>query len=88
LLIVTDSIHNSATDYQNVVFPREIRVWRDNLMMRCGRGLCGFVLGNAAVLSVPSVFIPGETNYLLTPPHPEFRRTKIGKPQLALDLQG
>jgi RES domain-containing protein len=81
LLIVTDSIHDSATDYQNDVFAREIRVWRNNLMLRCGRGLSGFVLGNAAVLGVPGVVIPGETNYLLAPPHPEFRRTKISKPQ-------
>ncbi|OFW13299.1 MAG: hypothetical protein A3H27_12255 [Acidobacteria bacterium RIFCSPLOWO2_02_FULL_59_13] len=34
-----------------------------------------------AVLAVPSVVIPAETNYLLNPTHSDFRRIKIGKPQ-------
>ena len=34
----------------------------------------------SAVLAVPSVVIPAETNYLLNPLHPEFRRIRIGKP--------
>ena len=37
--------------------------------------------GTAAVLAVPSAVIPVETNYLLNPQHPDFRRIKIGKPQ-------
>lgn len=36
---------------------------------------------SAAVLAVPSAIIPAETNYLLNPLHPDFRRIKIGKPQ-------
>lgn len=36
---------------------------------------------SAAVLAVPSAVIPAETNYLLNPLHPEFRRIKIGRPQ-------
>jgi RES domain-containing protein len=36
---------------------------------------------SAAVLAVPSAVIAVETNYLLNPLHPEFRRIKIGKPQ-------
>lgn len=36
---------------------------------------------SAAVLAVPSAVIPVETNYLLNPLHPDFRRIKIGKPQ-------
>lgn len=36
---------------------------------------------SAAVLAVPSAVIPAETNYLLNPLHPDFRRIKIGKPQ-------
>lgn len=36
---------------------------------------------NAAVLAVPSAVVPAETNYLLNPLHPDFRRIKIGKPQ-------
>lgn len=35
----------------------------------------------SAVLAVPSAVIPAETNYLLNPLHPDFRRIKIGKPQ-------
>lgn len=37
--------------------------------------------GNAAVLAVPSAVIAAETNYLLNPLHPDFRRIKIGKPR-------
>lgn len=36
---------------------------------------------SAAVLAVPSAIIPAETNYLLNPRHPDFRRIRIGKPQ-------
>jgi len=36
---------------------------------------------SAAVLAVPSAIIPAETNYLLNPLHPDFRRIKIGQPQ-------
>jgi RES domain-containing protein len=35
----------------------------------------------AAVLAVPSAVIPEETNYLLNPLHPDFKRVKIGKPR-------
>lgn len=37
--------------------------------------------GGSAVLAVPSAVIPAETNYLLNPLHPDFRRIKIGKPR-------
>jgi RES domain-containing protein len=33
----------------------------------------------SAVLAVPSAVIPAETNFLLNPLHPEFRRIRIGK---------
>jgi RES domain-containing protein len=33
-----------------------------------------------AVLAVPSAVIPAETNFLLNPLHPDFRRIRIGKP--------
>ncbi len=36
---------------------------------------------SAAVLAVPSVVIPAESNYLLNPVHAEFRRIRIGKPK-------
>lgn len=35
----------------------------------------------SAVLAVPSVVIPAETNYLLNPLHRGFRRIRIGRPQ-------
>jgi RES domain-containing protein len=35
---------------------------------------------NAPVLAVPSVIVPRETNYLLNPLHPAFKRIDIGKP--------
>jgi RES domain-containing protein len=34
-----------------------------------------------AVLTVPSVVIPAETNYLLNPAHPAFGRIRIGDPE-------
>ena len=35
---------------------------------------------SAAVLMVPSAIVPAESNYLLNPLHPDFRRIKVGKP--------
>ena len=35
----------------------------------------------SAVLELPSVIIPGESNYLFNPAHPGFRRVSIGKPE-------
>jgi len=37
--------------------------------------------GESAVLAVPTVLIPSETNYLLNPMHPDFKKISIGKPQ-------
>lgn len=34
----------------------------------------------SAVLAVPSVLVPTETNYLLNPAHPDFKRLTIGAP--------
>jgi RES domain-containing protein len=39
------------------------------------------VSGNEAILSIPSVVIEPERNYLLNPEHPDFRRIEIGSPQ-------
>jgi RES domain-containing protein len=36
---------------------------------------------SAAVLAVPSAVIPAESNYLLNPLHPDFRRIRVSKPQ-------
>ncbi|MFM9969536.1 MAG: RES family NAD+ phosphorylase [Burkholderiales bacterium] len=38
-------------------------------------------LKTSAVLAVPSVLIPDQTNYLLNPRHPEFAKIEIGKPK-------
>lgn len=35
---------------------------------------------STAVLAVPSVIVPAESNYLLNPAHADFKRIKIGKP--------
>ena len=36
--------------------------------------------GNSAVLQVPSVLVPGESNFLLNPGHQDFAKVRIGKP--------
>lgn len=35
---------------------------------------------SVAVLAVPSAIVPAESNYLLNPLHPDFKRIKLGKP--------
>jgi RES domain-containing protein len=35
----------------------------------------------SAVLQLPSVIIPDETNYLLNPAHPDFKRISIARPE-------
>ena len=35
----------------------------------------------SAVLEMPSIIIPSESNYLLNPLHPQFGRISIGKPE-------
>jgi RES domain-containing protein len=35
---------------------------------------------SSAVLSVPSVLVPNESNFLINPRHPDFSRLTIGKP--------
>lgn len=37
--------------------------------------------GKTAVLSVPSVMVPEERNYLFNPAHPAFARVKRGRPK-------
>ena len=37
--------------------------------------------GRSAVLRVPSVIVPGESNYLLNPAHPKFKKIVIAKPE-------
>lgn len=42
----------------------------------------------SAVLRVPSVIVPRESNFLLNPSHPDFRRVRIGTPEpFGLDLR-
>lgn len=56
--------------------------WREEMPARATR-----LLGDAwarssrtAILAVPSVIIPEETNYVLNPAHPDFKKITIGKP--------
>ena len=44
------------------------------------RGDLWVASGGSAVLRVPSVIVPGESNYLLNPGHADFRRLRIGAP--------
>jgi RES domain-containing protein len=37
--------------------------------------------GTTAVLSVPSVIVPSERNYLLNPAHPDFARIRFSPPR-------
>jgi RES domain-containing protein len=37
--------------------------------------------GDSAVLRVPSVLVPGESNFLLNPRHPDFGKIGISRPQ-------
>ena len=37
--------------------------------------------GLSVVLKVPSVLVPGESNYLINPRHPNFGKLKIGAPE-------
>lgn len=41
-----------------------------------------------AVLAVPSALVPSESNVLLNPAHPDFRKIRVGKPEpFALDVR-
>jgi RES domain-containing protein len=35
---------------------------------------------SSAILTVPSIVVPDEYNYLLNPTHPDFAKIEIGKP--------
>ena len=37
--------------------------------------------GTSAVLTVPSVLVPDESNFLLNPRHPDFGKIRISRPQ-------
>ena len=37
--------------------------------------------GRSAVLELPAVIIPGESNYQLNPAHPDFKKITPGKPE-------
>jgi RES domain-containing protein len=49
------------------------------------RGSAWLTAARTAVLAVPSAVIPAESNYILNPAHPEFRRIVVHRPQ-RLDL--
>ena len=51
-------------------------------------GTAWFNSGDSAILAVPSVIVPVETNYLINPLHPDFKKIKIGGPeQFEYDLR-
>ena len=37
--------------------------------------------GRSAVLEVPSVVVPEESNFLINPEHPDFRKIRFGRPE-------
>ena len=44
--------------------------------------------GESAVLRVPSVLVPKESNYVLNPRHPDFSAVMVGEPEpLSMDLR-
>ena len=57
--------------------------WRDipppPALQELGRSW--IVEGKASILSVPSVVVPTERNYVLNPVHASFRRIQVGTPQ-------
>lgn len=52
--------------------PAEVRVIGDRWIAN----------GTSAVLRVPTTLVPGESNFLLNPRHPDFPRLEIDKPLL------
>ena len=59
------------------------KAWRDHTELNTLRTLGSkwAQRKSSAVLAVPSVIIPAETNYLLNPLHPLFKQIKVGKSQ-------
>ena len=54
--------------------------WASNPISNSTReiGTAWFNSGESAVLAVPSVIVPIETNYLINPLHPDFEKLQIG----------
>ncbi len=57
--------------------------WRDPLLPSSTQemGLAWVKDELSAVLKVPSVLVPGESNYLINPNHPNFGKLNIGGPE-------
>jgi RES domain-containing protein len=55
--------------------------WRAHPPMRASQqvGDAWVARAQSLVLSVPSVIVPGERNYLLNPRHPEISRIRVGR---------
>lgn len=58
------------------------RNWRSDPPPAQVRAIGGewVLAGSSAVLRVPSALVPGESNFLLNPGHPDFARLRIGEP--------
>lgn len=66
-------------DWRETPAPKELREDIGNRWLRSLR---------SAVLSVPSVIVPFERNYILNPAHPDFAKIRIGKPEpFAFDIR-
>ena len=68
-----------------VISPSELpEGWRrtDGVEALKERGTRWLDAGETAVLSVPSVIVPKELNYVLNPEHPDFGRIEIGGPEV------
>jgi len=64
------SIEQLPTDWRDLASREQLRTIGTN-WAKCR---------SSAVLAVPSVIIPSETNYLLNPLHPSFAKIEIGEP--------
>ncbi len=57
--------------------------WRDQPVPASTKAIGDLWVKEArsAVLELPSVIIPGESNFLINPAHPDFQKIAIGKPE-------
>jgi len=70
LTIETINDHELPSNWREYPAPEALQVLGTQWVRR----------GQTAVLSVPSVVVPGERNYLLNPAHPDFSKIKWSKP--------
>jgi RES domain-containing protein len=70
--LVTDLDRNSLPkNWQSDPVPEAIQAIGDRWVLS----------GDSAVLRVPSILVPEESNFLLNPRHPDFRKIGVSRPQ-------